>query len=168
MVDSDLCRNASRVPSFWGIAVAQTTDDMTDERLIDLLRYWERLCGSRSMPVRRELDPVLLPRRILPHLFIADVQDGDYVCRLAGTALETEFGRGLAGLSLRDLPLGGKADVIYDQYDEAAVSKRPTYCENSFTDARSLIVNYQRLLLPLSPNDHDVTELLGACIFQRR
>jgi hypothetical protein len=138
---------------------------LTDPLILEVMAYWDRIRGPRRMPRREEIDPVLLPRRALPHIFIADVVDGTFRYRLAGTDYELNFGRSLKGCRLQDLPLGTEEASVFGQFEEAVATALPTYCEHDFIDARGLRMVYRRLLLPLSPNGNLVTGLFGICIF---
>src|SRR5258707_11609367 len=50
--------------------------------------FWRSCRHGRSVPLKAYLDPVAMPRRILPHLFLYDrTSDGRFRCRLAGTGV---------------------------------------------------------------------------------
>lgn len=138
---------------------------MDDPVLNSVLAYWQALRGPRAMPPRREIDPVELPVHVLPNLFLVDVKGRDFRYRLAGTAIEQQFGMSMAGHRLEDLPFGTEASSIFMQYQETVETHTPTYCEHAFIDTRYIPLHYNRLLLPLSADGQNVTELFGVCVF---
>ena len=54
---------------------------------ITMFKYWQTKCGNRSMPTRGDIDPVGMPRRLLPGICIADAVTDErrFVYRLVGT-----------------------------------------------------------------------------------
>jgi hypothetical protein len=53
-----------------------------------IYRYWQEKCRGRSMPARSDLDPLDMPKGLLPGLCLVDVAPDErrYVYRLVGTA----------------------------------------------------------------------------------
>jgi len=139
--------------------------DMDDPLLNAVLAYWQGLRGTRAMPRRQEIDPVVLPVRALPQLFLVEVECRSFRYRLAGTDIELHFGMSMAGHLLEDLPFGSEEDSVFAQYRETVEMARPTYCEHQFVDTRRLSMHYRRLLLPLSSDGQNVTDLFGVCVF---
>ncbi len=62
-----------------------------------LLAYWISIGGRDRLPVRRDVDPLEMPRALLSHVFLMDVlRDGDqldYHYRLVGTRNVAMTGR---------------------------------------------------------------------------
>src|ERR1044071_4112407 len=54
---------------------------------IAMYDYWHSKRGARSMPSRADIDPVDMPRRLLPFINLVDVvaDERRYVYRLVGT-----------------------------------------------------------------------------------
>jgi hypothetical protein len=67
--------------------------------LRQLLDYWQRLKRDRSMPRKREFDPIDLPLPVLPRLFLIEFLGGaaNYRLRLMGTYLRTLTGASSLG-----------------------------------------------------------------------
>ena len=68
-----------------------------------LLQAWEAMRGERSAPLRQDLD-LKQVRKLLPGLFIAeqDAPSGDFVWRLAGTAVTALMEREVTGRSISE------------------------------------------------------------------
>ena len=141
---------------------------MDDPLLRAVLEYWHELRGERAMPRRREIDPVLLPRRTLPHLLILRVDGHGFRYGLVGTAIELQFGMSIAGHRPEDLPFAPDCEAIVTQHRETAETQRPTYREDEFTDWNQQARHCRRLLLPLSDDGTTVTDLFGIWLFLRK
>lgn len=71
--------------------------------LRDVARHWAMARGENPMPAWRDIDPAA----IAPHLPIVwswkyDRSREDFIGRLAGEDINTAFGRGLRGVSMRE------------------------------------------------------------------
>ena len=40
-----------------------------------LFRYWEKKRGGRAMPARRDIDPIEMGPKLLPHLMLCELSD---------------------------------------------------------------------------------------------
>ena len=75
-------------------------DNYRDDPILGpALAYWIDKRGSRLLPSRRDIDPVEIPPKILPHLQIIDVVDGGarFRYRLIGTATVDAYGEDFTG-----------------------------------------------------------------------
>jgi hypothetical protein len=139
----------------------------------DLLRqarsFWDRVRGNRSMPNLSDIDPVEMPRTILPHIFLSNVLEHprSYVCRLAGTMLEEHLGP-LKGKTLDKLHFGAKTSDILRLYDDTVSHRAPSDCCYDFIGADNRRYHFKGLLMPLSPNNKDVQWLFGIVLFFSR
>lgn len=85
------------------------------------LKEWHRLRGDRAMPAPTDLDPLDLPRRLLPYLLLLDVEHQPrlrFRWRLIGTHI--------TGVLNRDLT-GRYWDEFYDERDFAALTISPLW-----------------------------------------
>jgi hypothetical protein len=80
-----------------GVAMRHLTSDLT----LSLARHWLLLRGVRAMPSRADLDPLAIPVRALPFVFMVDVAHGRgeplLTYRLIGTGITRMAGRDLTG-----------------------------------------------------------------------
>jgi hypothetical protein len=62
--------------------------------LLALYSYWEAVRGGKDVPDRRDIDPVDMPRFILPHLALTEIhEDGRLRVRLVGTEIARQHRR---------------------------------------------------------------------------
>ena len=130
--------------------------------LRDLHRHWEARRGERAMPSRADMDPVELPRKLLPNLFLVDVEDSPrrFRYRLVGTELTAVMRRELAGQYIDEMPFLFRKFAL-PAYAEAMERACPTYREINAIEALWRI-RYKRLLLPLSEDGRRINMILGA------
>lgn len=130
--------------------------------LAALHRYWEERRGERPMPSRADMDPVDLPRRLLPNLFLVDVEEAPrrYRYRLVGTELTAVMGRELARQYIDEMPFLFRKFAL-PAYEEVMRTAAPTYREINAIEALWRI-RYKRLLLPLSSDGARIDMILGA------
>lgn len=132
--------------------------------LRDLYRHWEARRGGRAMPARADMDPVELPRKLLPNLFLVDVEDSPrrFRYRLVGTELTAVMRRELAGEYIDEMPFLFRKFAL-PAYAEVMKRAAPTYREINAIEALWRI-RYRRLLLPLADDGLRINMILGAII----
>src|SRR6266849_6825400 len=83
--------------------------DSDDGFLLALHAYWEQKRAGRSLPDRADIDPVEMPPRLLPYLFIVEYANipARWRYRLMGTEMVERLGADLTGRYL-DEALGGR------------------------------------------------------------
>lgn len=130
-----------------------------------LLAYWRHKRGDRRMPARQDIRPAEM-RHHLPSLVLLDTLDSatDFRIRLFGSHLVDTYGRELTGCSVSALQPDASAKwlkLIAECVHRAAPVTART---RMATDSRFHLV-YETLLLPLSPDDQTVTQILGHIAF---
>lgn len=130
--------------------------------LAHLYRYWLERCAGRPMPARMDVDPVDLPRRLLPHLFLVDVEEEPrrYRYRLVGSELTAAMGRELTGRYVDEMPYLFRKFAL-PAYAEVMAARAPIYREINAFEALQRI-RYKRLLLPLSDDGARINMVMGA------
>lgn len=158
----------------WGYLPAS---QLPDPLLLSVFDYWSRLRSDRVAPARAEVDPIDMPRAVLPNLMLTEVRRTDagrrYYYRLVGSRI-TE----LAGLEAtwrfldEALPeAGGYRDYILGLYDALVDGCQPLYSCSSYLTAEPTQQPERlahRLMLPLADGDGTVTHVLAAQVFQVR
>lgn len=144
--------------------------DICDQRLVDLLRYWQDL-RARSpggdLPSVPAIDPLPL-RFILGWLMIVDPVDGgaDFRYRLYGSAIAEVMGRDLTGCRISD-SFPHFAAWTAQIYRDAMVHRHPMLTRH--TPRRYVAVEqWERLILPFAGLDGAVAWfLVGALVLRR-
>jgi hypothetical protein len=134
--------------------------------LRQLLDYWQRLKGDRSMPRKREFDPVDLPARVLPRLFLIEFLEGaaNYRLRLMGTYLRDTYGREFTWCRLVDDEMPGVTKTTtYQLLGVMMKTGEPQYSLGPdrfrLKDTYSLV---EQVLLPLADDEGHLGFAVGA------
>lgn len=121
--------------------------------------YWVAKCSSREMPSKHDIDPLDMPREMLPYLSIIErTRSGDdFYFRLCGTDVASKFDVDPTGKEFRSVFKGRNADCIRSLFATAELSQCAVYSESEFIFEEFNIVNFtmatRRLILPLHWND---------------
>lgn len=126
--------------------------------LADLHAYWQSRRGTRPVPLRRDIDPLEIPR-LLPFLMLIEVERLEplqWRIRLAGTNFRRFFGRDLTGMTQNEADLdGGLAEMCRD-WREVLQQGRPRWASVRQEVGRDGMdsVRFTGLALPLSRDGH--------------
>jgi len=132
-----------------------------------LLRYWQQKRGARSLPSRRDIDPLEMGPDLLPHLVLTDLFDrGTRVrFRLVGTTVVKRLGFDPTGRYLDAETKGGWWDVVGALHRLAYCERAPLYGESEFVWGAGRRLESRHLLLPLTQDGPDPAIALGAFVF---
>jgi hypothetical protein len=146
----------------------ESPDDIESPRLRGLYDVWAAACGARPWPLRAAIDPVRLPRELLPLMFLADVEGDppDFRFRLAGTSVVEHTGVELTGRRLSALPLKG-LDPVLEEYRKAVADARPRWSMLQYVSANGYLRTVERVVLPLSRGGDACDMLVGAFEYHR-
>lgn len=125
----------------------------------DLAAYWRSKRGDRIAPSRKDIDPLEIPRLLLPHVFMFDVIGGgdDFRYRLIGTEIVDGAGRDATGALIsqlyRDSP--DSLAAVIQILRRVMVEKRPLFVSGRMAWLRrgEREKRFQAVFLPLSPDD---------------
>ena len=94
---------------------------------IALYNYWLAKSGNRTMPARADIDPVEMPKQLLPGICIVDVvaDERRYVYRLVGTGEVEVRGNDPTGKSVQEGFFGPSAENALGYYDKVAETRAP-------------------------------------------
>jgi len=121
----------------------------------DLYCYWHYKRGSRTMPARRDLDPVDFAQ-LWPCLMFVEKIEAQYHYRLIGSALTKQLGRDVTGtvvgsqFSNAPEAIAAKRTV----YDRVFDTARPALLSVELGSSFSTTHNVLQLLLPLSDDKY--------------
>lgn len=124
--------------------------------------YWEGKRVGRKLPSRADIDPAEM-KPFLAHTLLVDVSYDpiSFTIRLAGTRLADIHGYELTGMNLESVDLGNQRAQIISEYLMTVESGEPCYFTHKYQTAIGKLLNYERLLMPLSSDGESVDMLLG-------
>lgn len=138
--------------------------------LMEAAIYWSAKRSSRLMPLRSDLSPIDMPRRLLPHLMIAELVDEPFVVRyrLMGTAMVQEFGEDFTGRTAKDISTGDYLAYVEGLYRSVRDTRAPVYSESTFRWDTGGWRHTRRLMLPLALDQTEtVRQVLVAQVWPR-
>ncbi len=140
--------------------MAVLRDTIEDGRLRRLLDYWEGRRGSRTMPARRDIDPVEIGFA-LGYILLIDVRHDPlrFRFRLVGTHTPRRQGIDLTGVWLDDLPLPEVRAAMQASYAEVVAARAPSrVVRDEVRD--DLRLRWEVLRLPLAADGETVDMLM--------
>jgi hypothetical protein len=132
-----------------------------DPILLALAQYWAAQRQGRDFPDRAEIDPLGMPRSILPHLCLAEISDGGRQARyrLVGTEIVNRLGLDFTGRHASEVMTGDYHTFITSMFRAVCEYRAPIYSESQFRSDMALS-RTRRLLLPLGRNHGSRVELV--------
>ena len=129
---------------------------------IAIYEYWRERCGGRLMPRRSDVDPVDMPRRLLPFINLVDVvaDERRYVYRLVGTGDVDIRGQDPTGKSVVDGFFAPCAEDALACYDHVVASRAPFLDPTPFVAPNGRHVTEETIFLPLSDDGIVVNKIL--------
>ena len=132
----------------------------------DLIRFydiWAALRSDRTMPSRKDLDPLQIGPEFLPNLMLIDVfrEPRRYRYRLIGTHVVTASGEDRTGRMFENIGFFKVHPVVVEQYNRVVDTGQPLHSLEPFTNFVSgSTYEVDRLLLPLSSDGSAVDMLI--------
>ncbi|WP_395663945.1 PAS domain-containing protein [Aestuariivirga sp.] len=127
-----------------------------------LLKAWEAMRGERSAPRREDLD-LKQVRKLMPGLFIAeqDAPSGDFLWRLAGTAVTALMEREVTGRSITEGWDSFESGTIRRFLSGVSGTHRPGLLRMRFLTDRGQWIVAEMVAMPLMSADGQTTQVLG-------
>lgn len=115
-----------------------------------------RGAGGGGLP--RAVDPVEIPRPLLPYVMLLDLEPDPWRLRvrLAGSYICERHGGELRGRTTDDFFHGDDAALVVDAAVRAAGSGRPNLARRRYVMLNDRLWQYVRLILPISRRGHGV------------
>ena len=136
---------------------------------IALFDYWQRRAPSGALPGRQHLDPLDMPRELLPRLVLFDVErafDGpQFRVRLAGTKVVELLGREPRGHALHELGLAEARSLISALKAAVTLGAPVIYSAPLILPSKRLLWA-RRLGLPLARDGVTVDMVLGTYVLR--
>jgi len=117
-----------------------------------LFRYWDKKRNGRAMPARRDIDPIEMGPKLLPHLMLCELaEQGSRIrFRLVGTLLVKRLGYDPTGKWLSDLPKSDYLDFLGRMVRQSYAKAAPIFAASTFRWGANGRLDAQHLLLPLT------------------
>jgi len=132
------------------------------------LDYWHVLRGSRTMPAAKDLDVLQIPRSVLPHITLLDIEyepEKRFRWRLIGTAVTTILQRDMTGRYWDEI----YNDDVYNLFAEPANSVLQNRKPMRFTAKAHVegkeIYDAEHIYMPLLGGDDRIDRLFGISAF---
>jgi hypothetical protein len=135
--------------------------------LLALLHYWDEKRGRRAMPRRRDIDPLEMPPRLLPHLQLIELGErGRLRLRLVGTAIVDAVGKDATGRYLDEAFEGDARRFLEELCRTVLRERRPVAASCWQPRAKGPALGMTWLATPLSENDREANMILSATTFR--
>lgn len=127
-----------------------------------LFRYWDKKRNGRAMPARRDIDPIEMGPKLLPHLMLCELAErGTRIrFRLVGTLLVKRLGYDPTGQWLADLPRSDYLDFLAKLLRQTYAEAMPVYAASSFRWGVKGRLDAYHLLLPLTAGSTEANMVL--------
>ncbi len=119
-----------------------------DAILLAGLEYWRAARRESLAPDISAIDPLLLPRRVLPCVVLADFVGERIRYRLVGTNMVDQWGEDFTGRFLDEIMAGEYGTYIHDLFRQCATMMAPVFSESTFRWDVGRVVWTRRLMLP--------------------
>lgn len=142
--------------------MSQIFDNIEDQTLGKLVERWFAWRTGNDYPARKSIEPLELGQA-LPFVWICqrEPEFDSYRYHLVGEAVNTLYGQGLRGRSLKDFLSRKTADLLKARLDECLNSGLLIHTASPQTlhDKRHVIV--ERLFLPMTGSSGSLDTILG-------
>ena len=127
-----------------------------------IYRYWLEKCADRRMPRRADIDPLDMPKGLLPGICMVDVVPDErrYVYRLVGTSDAEVRGFDPTGKSVLDGFFGPSVEDVLSNYDRVVAARAPHIDLQHYTATTGRWTTEETLFMPLSDDGETVNIVL--------
>jgi hypothetical protein len=135
---------------------------LQDELLCWSYDHWQSVVRARNgrLPCKADLDPLALPRRLLPHVMLAESVETDghrrWKYRLVGSAITNEAGQDPTGRFFDEVLAPSYAAYLIGLYESVRMRRLPLFSQSLFSfgdDWESVFRSTKRLMLPIACPD---------------
>jgi hypothetical protein len=137
-----------------------------DKTVSAVFEYWQDRRAGRSMPARRDLDPLDIPK-LLPWLMLTDVlrKPLDFRYRLIGTGVAARARRDYTGCRFSELPHASPSSRIWQDRAQVVESCRPVFVAPPYTGGDETVKRVSGIHMPLSEDGETVNMILTVVSF---
>ena len=137
-----------------------------DSRLQQLFAHWDTVRGTRIMPARRDIDPIMIPQ-VLSIIFVCDYEraTGRLRYRLAGEDIGRRYRGGLPGRYQDELYALQEREPYLARIKEIMETPAIFQAQGGVYVADARRGNGERLMLPLAADGRTADALIGATVY---
>ncbi|MEO9904127.1 PAS domain-containing protein [Nisaea sp.] len=147
-----------------------TLDDVPEDSLTRVAyEFWRGLAPEPALPARTDFRPEMVPRDVLPWVFLMDViraPNGalDYRYRLNGTRNVALVGRDPSQRLASEVFDNGDRRFMLESFNKTVDEKTATFWVGDIPHDRINQINIWRGLFPLANDRENVDQLLGIAV----
>ena len=119
-----------------------------DDILMAALDHWVGIYDGAALPGAELIDPLALPRSILPFVVLVDLEGDRVFFRLVGTAMCERWGFDFTGKHLDEIMTGEYAAYITSLFHRCRATSLPLFAESRFRWDLGRALWTRRLFLP--------------------
>lgn len=128
--------------------------------LANLHALWQRLSDAAPGGVAQRIDPLDIPKMLLPYMMLLDLEGERLRVRLAGTMVCEKHGGEMRGKTTDDFFQPADAAAVLQAARVVASTRRPSLARRSYVSIDGRPWSYVRLMLPLSRGGQDVDSMI--------
>lgn len=132
------------------------------------LNHWRAIRMSRKMPAPKDLDVLDIPRKVLPHVILLDIEHKPtkrFRWRLIGTAVTNFLQRDLTGGYWDELYAEDDYNLFSEPVDNVLSNGEALRFTAKCHIPRMDVYDAEHIYMPLSCDDHQVDRLFGVSVF---
>lgn len=147
------------------VRIEESHRGLWSDTLCYVVNYWCAKRKGRSMPARKDIDPLEL-RRLLPNVYLIDVvRPSLYRYRLVGTMISERLRADTTGRFADESLFGEYTPLIVEKYDYVVNNRSPVINRGRTFWTEVDWLSYTSVVLPLSSDGKNVTMMLGVMDF---
>lgn len=137
--------------------------------LLEALEYWHTISAGRSMPSRKDIDPMAIPGLLPTTYIVVAEKNGLFRYQLAGSLIEERYNLGpVKGKTPQEI-VGESSDTVLIPYQRVRDEGLLFYREGNmeWVSNNQKYSRYRALLMPLSDDGERVDMIFGIQDFIR-
>jgi hypothetical protein len=132
------------------------------------VKVWTSLCNGDALPRRADFDPIALPRAILPHVLLIDIEENGarrFRWRLIGTHTTMTLGRDSTGKYIDDVVPPHLYDEFITPLNWIVEHRRPTRLWGRANHTEKEWVPFENFIAPLADDAGRVNMIFGVTLY---
>lgn len=128
------------------------SDAIDDPHFSEIFHFWKGRCQAGGLPGVQEMDPVELPRTVLPFIILLDVCENPtrFRYRLTGTKIDQVQNRNISGTYVDEHNPKELREFLTEDLLEMMETAEPHFCRVVFKNVTGHLRNVAALRLPLA------------------